>query len=97
MQYDSVKRSLGNVFNRNPFLRKCFYGMLDVLLLRAWHIKKELRRLKKKLPPDAQILDAGAGFGQYAYYLSKLERVGKSTLWMSKPNRWMTATIFFRK
>ena len=74
MQYDLVKRSLGNVFNRNLFLRKCFYVLLDLLLLRTWHIKKELRRIKKILPVDAQILDAGAGFGQYAYYMSKLGR-----------------------
>jgi len=74
MQYDNVKRSLGKVFNRSLFLRKCFYGMLDLLLLRAWHIKKELRRLRKVLPADASVLDAGAGFGQYAYYMSGLGR-----------------------
>jgi len=74
MQYDKVKRSLGNVFNRNPLLRKCFYGLLNLLLLRAWHIKKELRRLQKTLPADASVLDAGAGFGQYTYYMSKLGR-----------------------
>ncbi len=74
MQYDNIKRSLGNVFNRRPFLRKCFYCLLDLLLLRAWHIKKELRRLKKTLPADASVLDAGAGFGQYTYYMSRLGR-----------------------
>ncbi len=72
MEYDKVKRTLGNVFNRRPFLRKCFYRLLDLLLLRAWHIKKELRRLKKMLPEDASVLDAGAGFGQYTYYMSGL-------------------------
>ena len=46
--------------------------MLDLLLLRAWHIKKELRRLAKTLPANASILDAGAGFGQYTYYMSRL-------------------------
>ena len=74
MQYDNIKRTLGAVFNRHPFLRKCFYAMLDLLLLRTWHIKKELRRIRKTLPADASVLDAGAGFGQYAYYMSKLER-----------------------
>jgi cyclopropane fatty-acyl-phospholipid synthase-like methyltransferase len=44
------------------------------LLLRAWHIKKELRKLKKSLPVEAQVLDAGAGFGQYTYYMSQLGR-----------------------
>jgi len=72
MHYDSIKDDLGKVFNRNPFLRKCFYGLLDLLLLRAWHIKKELRKISKTLPKDAMILDAGTGFGQYTYYLSKL-------------------------
>ena len=48
--------------------------MLDLLLLRAWHIKKELRRLRNSLPADASVLDAGAGFGQYTYYMSKLGR-----------------------
>ena len=74
MQYDNIKQSLGKVFNRNPFLRKCFYAMLDLLLLRTWHVKKELRRISKTLPANALILDAGAGFGQYAYYMSKLGR-----------------------
>ena len=74
MQYDKIKQTLGVVFNRNPFLRKCFYAMLDLLLLRTWHIKKELRRLKKIIPDDASVLDAGAGFGQYTYFMSKLGR-----------------------
>ena len=74
MRYDDIKRWLGNVFNRHPLLRKVFYGMLDWLLLRAWHIQKELRRIRKTLPVDARILDAGAGFGQYAYYMSRLCR-----------------------
>jgi len=74
MQYDNVKQMLGVVFNRSAFMRKCFYAKLDVLLLRAWHIKKELRRIAKTLPTDASILDAGAGFGQYTHFLSKLGR-----------------------
>jgi hypothetical protein len=44
MQYDPVKRRLGVVFNSDPFLRKLFYHLLDLLLLRAWHIQRELRR-----------------------------------------------------
>lgn len=71
MQYDPVKRRLGVVFNRTPFLRKCFYGLLDLLLLRAWHIQRELRKWavgKQERPLG--IYDAGAGFGQYTYWLS---------------------------
>ena len=71
MQYDPIKRSLGNVFNRSPFLRKLFYNLLDLLLLRTWHVHKELRWWKKNTKGNISILDAGSGFGQYSYYLSK--------------------------
>ncbi|NNF01597.1 MAG: methyltransferase type 11, partial [Bacteroidia bacterium] len=43
MQYDPIKRKLGVFFNKSPFLRKVFYNLLDLLLLRAWHVHKELR------------------------------------------------------
>ncbi|HAF30056.1 MAG TPA: methyltransferase type 11 [Bacteroidales bacterium] len=71
MKYDPIKRSLGIVFNKNPFLRKLFYGLLDLLLLRTWHIKKAIRVWKKEHRNEANILDAGSGFGQYSYCLSK--------------------------
>jgi SAM-dependent methyltransferase len=69
MQYDPIKRSLGNVFNKTPFLRKLFYKLLDMLLLRSWHIRREIREWAINRP-EAQILDAGSGFGQYTYFLS---------------------------
>lgn len=69
MEYDPIKRSLGNVFNKSPFLRKTFYRLLDLLLLRAWHVHKELKKWMLKAPQNADILDAGAGFGQYTYWL----------------------------
>lgn len=70
MKYDPVKRSLGSVFNKTPFLRKIFYHLLNLLLLRSWHIRKELRKLKKVLPDNARILDAGSGFGQYDFTMA---------------------------
>ena len=71
MQYDPVKRQLGSVFNRSPFLRKLFYRLLDLLLLRAWHIHKELRVWANgKRDAAIHIYDAGAGYGQYSYWLS---------------------------
>ncbi len=73
MQYDPIKRSLGKVFNRTPLLRKLFYSLLDLLLLRAWHIKKVLDGLKKSQnSAQLNILDAGSGFGQYSYRMSRL-------------------------
>jgi 2-polyprenyl-3-methyl-5-hydroxy-6-metoxy-1,4-benzoquinol methylase len=71
MKYDPVKRSLGNVFNRTPFLRILFYRLLDLLLLRSWHIRRELRQLNREGFQPADMADAGSGFGQYVYYLSR--------------------------
>jgi SAM-dependent methyltransferase len=71
MQYDPIKRSLGNVFNQSVFLRKLFYYLLDLLLLRCWHIHKELRSFSKTAGRDLQIFDAGAGFGQYSFWMYK--------------------------
>ncbi len=71
MQYDPIKRSLGKVFNNTPLTRKVFYHLLDLLLLRAWHIKRELRHWLPALPTGASFLDAGSGFGQYVYYVGR--------------------------
>jgi SAM-dependent methyltransferase len=72
MQYDKIKRSLGNTFNSHPLLRIIFYKLLDILLLRSWHIRREIRHFKKESPDESTILDAGSGFGQYSYFLAKL-------------------------
>lgn len=70
MQYDPIKRSLGSVFNSTPFLRKVFYHLLDLLLLRSWHVRREVKKWAATAPKDASILDAGSGFGQYDFYMS---------------------------
>lgn len=72
MQYDPIKSSLGRVFNSTPFLRKLFYRLLDLLLLRSWYVRRELRDLNRKGFKPEVIADAGSGFGQYVYYLSNL-------------------------
>jgi len=70
MQYDPIKQKLGTVFNRSPFLRKLFYKLLDLLLLRSWHIRKEIKLWGGNISGKQSILDAGSGFGQYDYYLA---------------------------
>lgn len=72
MQYDPIKKSLGKVFNQTPLLRILFYRLLDLLLLRSWHIRRELKKWALKAPVDAKILDAGSGFGQYVWRLASL-------------------------
>ncbi len=71
MKYDPIKRSLGSVFNRTPFLRILFYRLLDLLLLRSWHIRRELKKLKREGFRPSDIADAGSGFGQYVHYLTR--------------------------
>ncbi len=70
MQYDPIKRKLGKVFNSAPILRKLFYRLLDLLLLRSWHIRKAIKQWEKTSVGKQNILDAGSGFGQYDYYLA---------------------------
>jgi 2-polyprenyl-3-methyl-5-hydroxy-6-metoxy-1,4-benzoquinol methylase len=79
MQYDPIKKGLGNFFNRSPFLRILFYNLLNLLLLRAWHIKKELRNFRKERTGKKCVLDAGSGFGQYTWYMMKLSDIWEIT------------------
>lgn len=72
MQYEPIKRSLGKFFAGSLFMRKTLYFLLDLLLLRTWHVKKALRKIVRQFPGDAFVLDAGSGFGQYTWRMSKM-------------------------
>jgi 2-polyprenyl-3-methyl-5-hydroxy-6-metoxy-1,4-benzoquinol methylase len=74
MQYEPIKKSLGKVFTKSLFLRKTFYFLLDILLLRAWHVKRAIRESTFILPENASVLDAGSGFGQYTWLISSLHK-----------------------
>jgi SAM-dependent methyltransferase len=76
MQYDPIKFKLGKVFNRAPWMRKLFYFLLDVLLLRSWHIRRAKREWMNEFGKKAAtILDAGSGFGQYTFSWRKQDDV----------------------
>lgn len=70
MHYDPIKELLGRQFNRHPLLRKLFYRLLNILLLRSWHVRKALKRLATAIPSSATVLDAGMGFGQYTWWMA---------------------------
>lgn len=72
MQYDPIKRSLGRFFSGPLFLRKILYFLLDLLLLRTWHVKRVLKKAAREFPHKASVLDAGAGFGQYTWRMSRI-------------------------
>jgi SAM-dependent methyltransferase len=71
MQYEPIKFSLGRFISGSVCLRKSIFLLLDMLLLRSWHVRKTLRRCAVELPSDASVLDAGSGMGQYTWFMSK--------------------------
>jgi SAM-dependent methyltransferase len=97
MQYDPIKRSLGSVFNSTPFLRKVFYHLLDLLLLRSWHVRREVKKWAKTAPDNASILDAGSGFGQYDFFLSTLNKNWKIRGVDVKEEQIADCNAFFNK
>jgi SAM-dependent methyltransferase len=74
MQYEPIKRSLGRFFAGSLFMRKTLYFLLDLLLLRTWHVKKALRNTALQFPGEAAVLDAGSGFGQYTWRMCKTNK-----------------------
>lgn len=70
MHYDPIKDGLGRFFNKTTSTRKFFYRLLDLLLLRCWHIHKELREWQNQNPNKTEVLDAGCGFGQYSFWMA---------------------------
>ena len=70
MRYDPIKDRLEGLADRHPLLRRLFYGLLNMLFLRAWYVRRLVRQL---LPRDrpVRVLDAGTGFGQYAYFVAR--------------------------
>jgi SAM-dependent methyltransferase len=72
MQYEPIKRSVSRFFTGPPVMRKILYSLLDILLLRTWHVKKTLRKIALQFPGKAAVLDAGSGFGQYTWRMSRM-------------------------
>lgn len=72
MQYEPIKRSLGKLISGRLLARRLYYRLLDILLLRTWHVRKELREIRSLLPENSKILDAGCGPGQYSWRLCRM-------------------------
>ncbi|TVQ86399.1 MAG: class I SAM-dependent methyltransferase [Bacteroidetes bacterium] len=99
MQYDPIKSSLGRFFNQSVFLRKFFYRLLDLLLLRAWHVHSELKKFFKEARNnnDVKILDAGSGFGQYSWYIARKKPGWEITGVEIKEDQVADCNRFFKK
>ncbi len=77
MQYEPLKKLLGRFSSGSVFLRKILYFLIDLILLRTWHVKKSLKTILRLFPGDACILDAGSGFGQYAWRMARMNKQWK--------------------
>lgn len=72
MHYDPIKNVFASVIRKIPFLRVVFYKILDLMFLRSWYVRRELKQLRKNFrDKKIKILDAGTGYGQYAYFMAK--------------------------
>ena len=72
MHYDPVKNVFASLIKRYPFLRIAFYKLLDLFFLRSWYVRRELTKLRKAFGcKTLEVYDAGTGFGQYSYFMSK--------------------------
>jgi len=70
MKYDPIKKTFGNIVARNVFMRRLFYRILDLMFLRSWHVRNMVKSLYPA-PKSLRIFDAGMGFGQYTYFMTK--------------------------
>lgn len=71
MLYDPIKNIFADTIRKHQSLRVLFYKTLDLMFLRSWYVRKELREIRKSFGNKIiNILDAGTGFGQYTYFMS---------------------------
>jgi len=96
MHYDPIKEYLDRIFNKSPFLRKLFYILLDILLLRTWHVHRALRRAGRYIPEKPDILDAGMGFGQYTWWMAKNRKKWQITAADIKSEQVAECNLFFK-
>ena len=68
MDYDPVKDRLIKAFEGSVLGQRVFFGLLHLVFLRSWYVRRTLKELLAK-NPTARILDAGTGFGQYTDWI----------------------------
>ncbi|MCX6150412.1 MAG: class I SAM-dependent methyltransferase [Ignavibacteriales bacterium] len=72
MYYDPIKNVFAGVIKKIPSLRILFYKILDLMFLRSWYVRRELRKIRSlSAGKELSIYDAGTGFGQYTYFMAK--------------------------
>lgn len=70
MEYDKLKDTISTLLQVFPSIRLALFRVMDLMLLRQRYVKRAIR---KHLPRNRQVrlYDAGAGYGQYSWYVLK--------------------------
>jgi len=72
MYYDPIKNVFADTIKKFPFLTVLFYKILDLMFLRSWYVRRELKDLRTVLgEKEISIYDAGTGYSQYSYFMAK--------------------------
>jgi len=82
LDYDPIKDRFGDVIAGNAVLTRVFFFILHTVFLRAWYVRRELKRqinaIQRRRKVDSaassgpiRMLDAGTGFGQFADYVAR--------------------------
>jgi 2-polyprenyl-3-methyl-5-hydroxy-6-metoxy-1,4-benzoquinol methylase len=72
MYYDPIKNIFANIIRKYPSLRILFYKLLDLMFLRSWYVRNELKKIRDLTSQkELSIYDAGTGYGQYAYFMAR--------------------------
>lgn len=78
MHYDPIKNVFAGIIRDNLLLRKIFYKILDVMFLRSWYARREIKSAIKELQSiDLYVYDGGTGFGQYSYFIAENYPIAK--------------------
>ncbi|NNE71356.1 MAG: class I SAM-dependent methyltransferase [Rhodothermales bacterium] len=67
MDYDPVKDRLVTFFGDSRLGQRLFFGVLHLVFLRSWYVRRVLRKHLGDAP--STVLDAGTGFGQYTDWI----------------------------
>jgi len=65
MEYEPLKELLAIPMRPSGWVRRMAYLLFELGFLRVRHVKRQLSKIFRVLPPNAHILDAGYGFGPY--------------------------------
>ena len=73
MHYDPIKDRFGDLVAGHSLLTRLFFSVLQLFFLRAWYVRRELKRqLRARAGKGViRVLDAGTGFGQFSYWIAR--------------------------